>query len=185
MIIEHHERLTDEQKLQGVWELLRRYDRSFVPPLSSRENTHQSHLAGSLPVSPEPRKYFEILQQQSFFLALQEDRVVGFMSYRPHYICQELEDHIDTTYITTIIVEEEQRGRGITTSFYRKMFHHLAESPAATITTRTWSTNNDHIRILDKLGFAQIKRITDARGQGVDTIYFRKTTEGDCDHDAK
>lgn len=177
MIIEHHERLTDERKLENIWDLLCRYDQSFVPPLSARENTYQPNLIGDLPAKDEPRKYFEKLKQQSFLIALHQDRIVGFMSYRSYYVSQELKDDIDTTYITTIIVEEEQRGRGITTTFYKELLNQLDRTN--TFTTRTWSTNYDHIRILEKLGFEQVKRIEHARGQGIDTIYFRKTIKGD------
>lgn len=177
MMIEHYEQLMDEQKLEGIWRLLCRYDHSFIPPLSARENTYQPNLSEDQPSAEGPRSYFNTLKQQSTFLALHQDRTVGFMSYRPQYICPELEDNIVTTYITTIIVDEEQRGRGITTSFYREILKRL--TPANPITTRTWSTNDGHIRILERLGFKEVARIMDARGQGIDTVYFRKTTKGD------
>ena len=99
------------------------------------------------------------------------------MSYRPRYVCEDLEDNIETNYVTTIIVEEEQRGKGITTTFYKTLFARL--DPTDTVTTRTWSTNNDHIHVLMKLGFDMVKSIEDSRGEGIDTVYYRKTIEGD------
>lgn len=177
MIIEHHEQLTDPQFLDDVWHLLCRYDQAFVPPLSARENTYQSNLLGSSSTNATPRKYFEMLKEQSFLIAVDNNRVVGFMSYRPRYVCQDLEDEIETIYVTTIIVEEEQRGKGITTTFYKQLFASLGETD--TVTTRTWSTNHDHIRVLMKVGFKLVKRIDDSRGQGIDTVYYRKTVKGD------
>ena len=176
--IEHHTELTNEQYLDDIWKLLCRYDQAFVPPLSARENTYQSNLLGGQSTIGKPRKYFETLKEQSFLIALNENRrVVGFMSYRPRYVCEDLEDNIETNYVTTIIVEEEQRGKGITTTFYKTLFARL--DPTDTVTTRTWSTNNDHIHVLMKLGFDMVKSIEDSRGEGIDTVYYRKTIEGD------
>lgn len=178
--IEHHSKLTNQQHLDDIWALLCRYDQAFVPPLSARENTYQSNLLGGQLVAGKPRKYFETLKEQSFLIALNEhQRVVGFMSYRPEYVCQDLEDPLETTYVTTIIVEEEQRGKGITTTFYKTLFARL--EPMETVTTRTWSTNDDHIHVLMKLGFEMVKSIEDSRGEGIDTVYFRKTIEGESD----
>lgn len=176
MNIEHHKTLTNERYLEDIWELLCRYDHAFIPPLSARENTYQSNLSSGSPTNVKPKKYFEMLKEQSFLVALVQDRVVGFMSYRPRYVCQDLEDGIETTYVTTIIVEEEQRGQGITTSFYKQMFAFHEEDE--TVTTRTWSTNDDHIRVLMKLGFELVKTIGDSRGEGIDTVYYRKTVKG-------
>lgn len=91
MMIEHHKKLTNVQYIDDVWNLLCRYDRAFIPPLSARENTFESNLLGSSPKNAKPKKYFEELKDQSFLIALQENRVVGFMSYRPYYVCQDLE----------------------------------------------------------------------------------------------
>lgn len=175
MIIEHHERLTDEHLLEGVWELLCRYDHAFVPPLSARENTYQQNLSNYDVKSPTPKKYFEELKGQSFLIAVEGGRVVGFMSYRPNYIIEDLNNE-ETMYVTTIIVEEEQRGKGITTTFYNTLFSRLTKGE--TVTTRTWSTNDSHIRILFKLGFREIKHIEGSRGEGLDTVYYQKIIEG-------
>ena|SRR5690606_3584312 len=170
------EQLTEEHILDGVWQLLCKYDHSFIPPLSARENTFQAELTGALINKTEPRQYFEILKQQAFLVALDHNEVVGFMSYRPHYQCEDLNDHIHTIYVTTIIVDEAQRGKGITSSFYKEILA-LAASQAMPVTTRTWSTNASHIHILEKFGFHEVKRIQNGRGPNIDTVYYRKVTE--------
>lgn len=173
MYIQNHEKLTADHQLEGVWQMLCRYDNEFIPPLSARENTYQSTLTGPLTVDIEPKQYFEILKQQSFLLAMDEDQVIGFMAYRLNDVCADLEDDMNTVYITTIIVDEKYRGRGITTGFYTKILE-IAEHIQQPITTRTWSTNVSHIKVLEKIGLKEIKRIDNGRGPDIDTIYFRK-----------
>src|SRR5690606_14567168 len=102
-------------------------------------------------------------------------RAVGFMSYRPQDVNADLGETV-TAYVTTVIVEEEQRGRGITTAFYRALLARMGAGDTAA--TRTWSTNAGHIRILTKLGFTEAKRIAGGRGPGIDTVYYRKQVEG-------
>ena len=177
MDIKYHEVLTDKHLLEGVWQLLCRYDHDFVPPLSAREYTNQSALTGLHTVTAEPKQYFDNLKKQSFLVAVEQGELAGFMSFRPHEICADLNDEVDTIYITTIIVNEAFRGRGITAQFYSEIWT-LAQESNQHITTRTWSTNNSHIRVLSKAGLQEIKRIENGRGQGIDTVYFRKSIKG-------
>ncbi len=175
MRIDYQEALTDEQRLADIWGMLCTYDHEFVPRLSARANTFQSELSRDDLVKQEPVRYYENLKQQSFLLAFdeREQQVIGFMSFRPEYICEDLQDDVVTLYITTIIVEKSHRGRGITTSFYREIAL-LADQRQLPITTRTWSTNHSHIHLLNKLGFQEVLRLRDGRGSGIDTVYFRK-----------
>lgn len=173
MFIEYHEKLSANQHLEGVWEILCRYDHEFIPPLSARENTFQSELVNNLNIKTEPKQYFDILKQQSFLLAIDKDKVIGFMAFRYNYVCKDIEDDDETIYITTIIVNEGYRGRGITTAFYAQMLK-IAEQKNQPITTRTWSTNRNHIKVLEKMGLQEIKRIEHGRGPNIDTVYFRK-----------
>lgn len=177
IVIEYHEVLTDEHLLEGVWQLLCRYDHDFVPPLSARENTNQSKLTGQLIAAVEPRQYYENLKKQSFLVAMVQGETAGFMSFRPHEVCADLNDDVDTIYITTIIVNEAYRGRGITSQFYSEIWQ-LAQQRNQPITTRTWSTNSSHIHVLSKAGLQEIKRIENGRGQGIDTVYYRKSIKG-------
>lgn len=40
--------------------------------------------------------------------------------------------------------------------------------------TRTWSTNDAHIHILQSIGFVMVKNIDNDRGIGINTLYFEK-----------
>lgn len=169
----YDETLTDDALLAGVWDLLRRYDQEFVPPLSAREYTDQSNLTDGLRAAKEPARYFDMLKEQSFLLALARGRVVGFMSFRPRHRVEELQDCAETIYVTTVIVDEAYRGQGITTRLYAEL-EHIARRLQRPILTRTWSTNDSHIRILQRIGMQELKRIADGRGPGLDTVYYGK-----------
>nr|WP_280521344.1 GNAT family N-acetyltransferase [Paenibacillus mangrovi] len=159
--------------LDGVWELLCLYDREFIPPLSARDYTYQSDLRGCQAAKQEPNRYFETLKKQSFLLAQDQDKVIGFMSFRTHYVSEDLNDQVETIYVTTVIVDKEYRGKGITTRFYVEL-EEIAKQGDQPIMTRTWSTNDSHIRVLNKIRMQEVKRIENGRGPGLDTVYYRK-----------
>lgn len=168
-----HETLMEPSLLEGVWELLCRYDSEFIPPLSAREHTYQSDLTIGLTAKKEPKRYFEMLKEQAFLLAQNQDKVIGFMSYRPHYVSEDLNEQVETIYVTTVIVDKEYRGQGITTRLYTEL-EGIAKQRKMPIMTRTWSTNDSHIRVMNKIRMQEVKRIEDGRGPGLDTVYYRK-----------
>ncbi len=171
-----YETLTEPSLLDGVWNLLCRYDHDFIPPLSARDYTYQSDLTIHAPTKQEPNPYYEQLTKQSFVLAQDKDKVVGFMSYRPHYVSEDLNDQVETIYVTTVIVDESYRGQGVAMRLYTELAI-IAKQQDEPIMTRTWSTNESHIRILNRIGMREIKRIVDGRGAGLDTVYYRKHDE--------
>jgi len=174
----HFDTLEIQSYKDDVWQLLCQYDDTFIPPLSSRQSTSQADLLSQETAPNKLYAYFENILTQSIFLAIDDnDKVVGFMSYKPSYISDDLQDQIDTVYITTIIVHEECRGQGITSTFY-SMIETIAKEKGKPLMTRTWSTNDAHIRVLNKIGMVEIKRLVNARGFGIDTVYYRKHIGG-------
>lgn len=170
---QYYETLVEPSLLEGVWKLLCRYDSEFIPPLSAREYTYQSDLTVCSTANQEPNRYFETLKKQSFLLVQDRDKVIGFMSFRPHYVSEDVNDQVETIYVTTVIVDEEYRGQGITTHLYVELeeITRLRKQP---LMTRTWSTNDSHIRVLNKIRMREVKRIENGRGPGIDTVYYRK-----------
>lgn len=167
-------RLHDTAYQLQVYELLKKCDREFVPPLSDRESTTQSNLhASGADAHREPKRYFEQLCQQSVILAVNQKQVLGFMSFREKHICEDVRDGVETAYVTTIIVDPQHRGQGLTRQMYQSLMDHTRGAHLP-ISTRTWSTNHAHIKVLSRLGFREILRIRDGRGPGIDTVYFRK-----------
>jgi len=168
-----YETLVESSLLDGVWRLLCLYDSEFIPPLSAREYTYQSNLTVNATAGQEPKQYFAALKKQSFLLAMDQEQVVGFMSFRAPYVSEDLNDQMETLYVTTVIVDKEYRGQGITTQLYAKL-EEIAKPRKLPIMTRTWSTNDSHIRILHKMKMQEVERIENGRGQGIDTVYYRQ-----------
>ncbi len=46
------------------------------------------------------------------------------------------------------------------------------------VATRTWSTNNSHMHLLDKKGFDLVSRLINDRGNNIDTVYYAKKIKG-------
>lgn len=160
---------------KDIWELVKASDTEFVPPLSARESTTEHLLTGSfIPVLP--KKYFEALKKQSFVLCLEDDRTVGFLSYIRDHDMAEYGHDLICDYVSTIIVAPEYRNRGCTKGLYRKLFE---ARPGKMYATRTWSTNDTHIHILEELGFSLLDRIENDRGFQIDTLYFIKEPKPD------
>lgn len=174
----HFDVLIEEHYKNDVWQLLCKYDHSFIPALSSRQSTSQSNLTHQEHTNIQPYDYFQNILKQSIFLAVNdENKAIGFMSYKPSFISEDIQDNIDTIYITTIIVDEDYRGHGVTTTFYQ-LIEKLGNKAKKPIMTRTWSTNHAHISVLQKIGMKEIKRLIGARGNGIDTVYYRKEIGG-------
>lgn len=156
----------------GVWNLLASVDSEFVPPLSSRESTTDRVLFGRKTGDNGPKDYFETMKKQSFILAVQNDTVIGFLSFIPDHSVMIDGKEFTCDYVSTLAVAREERGRGITRKMYTRLF---LVRPNRCCATRTWSLNEAHLRILHELGFRLASRLPDDRGQGIDTVYYIKT----------
>ena len=82
MKIKYFERVTKEAYLADIMELLSLCDQEFIPPLSARSSTIQSNLGPQGGKREGPVAYFENIQHQPAFLAVDDGRVVGFMSLK-------------------------------------------------------------------------------------------------------
>lgn len=156
----------------GIREILNRTEDRFHPPLSTREGTTQT--AGL----DERRndaldEYLAQCLNQSFILTIDDDRVVGFLSFRQSYETDELAGYTPSSYVSTIAVRPAERRQG----YARGMYHELLTGvpPGVRdpyVTTRTWSTNDRHFQLLDELGFETVTTIRDDRGEGINTVYY-------------
>ena len=162
------DQLTDEQK-SDVLDLLKAADKEFVPPLSSRSSTTQKDL--NYESDTGCMLYYEQMIQQSFILVMEDEKVVGFLSYRKDHNLELDDEKICCDYVSTIIVSPLFRNRGLTQKMYEALF---AYRKGKAVATRTWSQNASHIHVLGKLGFELVKRIVNDRGEGIDTVYYLK-----------
>lgn len=176
---QYYTHLDDEIYLTQVWDLICRYNNAFIPPLSVRKHTDQGMLKGLEVNEGNPKAYFDEMKEQAFILCIGAgDKVLGFMSLKEEAKINELQELIGNrrnSYVSTLIVDQDFRGQGIAAEMYDYLENHLSMGKRPeVISTRTWSTNESHIIILNRKGFSEALRITNDRGSGIDTVYFYK-----------
>jgi ribosomal protein S18 acetylase RimI-like enzyme len=123
-----------------------------------------------------------VLAQENIVAVNAANEIVAFMSFKNHYPHSEnfpgVAEKCDViSYISTICVLCEYRRFGIARRFYELVETKLPQNINC-VSTRTWSTNNSHIRLLEKRGYALTRtifndRVTDT-GEKLDTVYFCK-----------
>ena len=159
-----------EQYREKMLEILNRNDKAFVPPLSQRTGTTQAAFCGDVNPAGVADYLDQMLTQQIVGVFL-EGELAGFVSYIENRVT-DVFDILPNLYISTLVLQPETRGKGITKKLYHHLFNELY--PTCSIYTRTWSTNIAHIKILQSFGFAELKRIPNDRGEGIDTVYYCK-----------
>ncbi len=169
-------RILGRQEQQNIYtdayEMLSAADNEFVPPLSSRSSSTQQDFSKS-DKNDSIEKYFEQLKSQRFAAVFESGELIAFVSYKEDYTCPEISaKELPNIYLSTLVVSPKARGKGVTTALYKTLF---SEYENVNIFTRTWSTNIAHIKILQKYGFDVIKVLKNDRGNGIDTVYFKKS----------
>ena len=152
-----------------ILEMMKISDKDFVPPLSERSSTTDGVLTGLQGSGIE--NYFRDMMKQKVLGAFEDGRLFGIVSFRENYSCDVIREE-PNIYISTLFLHPDSRGRGLTKELYSYLFYELYKG--IPIFTRTWSTNFAHLKILDFFGFTPIHRIPNHRGEGIDTIYFKK-----------
>jgi len=77
-----------EQYHEDIKRLLVMADKEFFPPLSSRVSTTQNHFHDNASIHNEKDTmllHFKALLRQCFILAVDNDRVAGFLSFRKNH----------------------------------------------------------------------------------------------------
>lgn len=164
--------LSDNQKesyYEKIQKMLIESDKEFVPPLSARFSTTQTFLSSAPENTDGILAYFNEMKKQKFVVACDKGELCGFVSYIENYESSTVNE-LPNIYISTVIVDRHSRGKALTSAMYKKLFEEYGNAAF----TRTWSTNNAHIKILSALGFEVFKILKDDRGEGIDTIYFKR-----------
>ena len=165
------DKLSEEQE-KIVWEIVKEADTDFVPPLSARADTVQKFKdIPNVKGDKEPFNFFEEIKKETFIFIINNGKIEGFMSFIKDYDLRINENVVVCDYITTIIIDSNNRNKGYTKKMYDVI---LNERKEKNIATRTWSTNHSHMHILDKLGFKLVQRDIDDRGVNIDTVYYLK-----------
>jgi len=163
---------------QDIRRILAVCDHEFLPPLSQRKSTLQKNLDSTQysDCNLGLNAYLNGLSSQSTLIARANDEVVGFLSFINNYSQSEIANFTPSNHVTTICVLPEGRGKKITRSFYEYIFNDLpGELKTEYVSTRTWSTNYAHIKILEQLNFSLVHEIPNDRGQGISTHYYARS----------
>ena len=158
---------------EEILSMLRCSDKEFVPPLSARSSTTQKDLSGGECSEEGIQSYFTEMCRQRILGAFEGSVLLGFVSFRENYTNDVIgSDCLPNIYLSTLVSKPEARGKGMTVKMYEHLFNRLYADRY--ILTRTWSTNYAHTRILEKFAFEELCRISNDRGAGIDTVYYKR-----------
>ena len=152
---------------EAILEMMKIADKDFVPPLSSRTSTTQTSFGGEGGIE----LYFGEMMKQRLLGAFEGENLFGLVSFRENFESDVVKES-PNLYISTLFLHPDSRGRGLTKELYSYLFFELY--PNRRVFTRTWSTNTAHIKILEFFGFELICRIKNDRGEGIDTVYYKR-----------
>ena len=161
-----------------IKEILRASDKDFVPPLSSRKSTLDKTFSNLSQTADGIEFYFKEMAKQEVLAAIEDGKIIGFVSYILDFSNEYIsESDLPNIYVSTLVLSEQARGKGLTKKIYSHLFFDLY--PERTVFTRTWSTNLAHTKILFNFGFLELYRKENDRGAGIDTVYYRKEKSRD------
>jgi len=184
--IRHVGSITDKTsaEAQAIKSILIACNNDFVPPLAVREKASGS-IAGQKFHEPDIDPYWsQILEQENIVALNTSGEIIALMSFKnkyshPEYFPGVAKEGDTINYISTICVLVDYRRFGITRRFYEMMEGNLPQNiHGECVSTRTWATNDGHIRLLEKRGYALTYTIPEDRvsetGEKLDTVYFCK-----------
>jgi len=161
--------------MEELWVILKEVDSEFIPPLSSRAGPRDVAFKDSPKPShaDEPICYFSELLKQRTIIARVNGHLAGFLSYRENYLVPEIKE-ARAAYVSTIAVSKSNRGQGLARILYKRLMEQVLQSPTGpySISTRTWSTNKPHIKLVLDLGFFLAASVENGRGQGINTVIY-------------
>lgn len=167
-----------EKYRDQIVSMLNCYSDEFVPPLTKRDSTVQKDFNGPDECETVER-YAESLLSHEVLVAtikgFQEEIVVGLASFIRNFEVVPPR-RLGGLYVTTILMDKAYRGLGVAKRFYDKIFKEADKTASFTL-VRTWTGNDTHIGLLEKIGFKEVRRFKDDRGEGIDTILFSRPPE--------
>lgn len=147
----------------------------FVPPLHARTSTTSKNFE-SVEVDDNSgfNEFVAQTLQENCLIAELDGKFAGFMSFLPHFSDALLDEWSPCTYVVTIAADPNMRQLGIGRSLYDAVFNLSPDVASPNIATRTWISNAGHIGLLNKLGFKEVHRINNDRGNDIHTVYFAR-----------
>ena len=172
--------LKENKKIRNrIWEMLCEADEEFYPPLSVRDSDNVIFLdKQELVPNGKPYVFFEEVMNQFIIVAIEEDNVIGFLSFEKNYINEDLlnNDFKATWYVNALIVDPKHRRKGIANKLYG-FLEKIAVGNTPDIFTRTWISNNSHIELVLQRGYQLVITLLNHRGKDKHTVYYRMLIE--------
>jgi ribosomal protein S18 acetylase RimI-like enzyme len=165
-----------ETHTADIRRLIQTVDDEFVPPLTggSRSDMDRSAAEGG---HTDVDGYVNRCLARPLIYAVEDDRVVGFLSFKQIAESKFLDGYIPSNHVEIVAVEPASRGQGIASTLYEYLFTDLpTEWVQPYVTTKTWDGNEAHIALLEQFGFDLVHRIPNDRGADTDTVYFARET---------
>lgn len=156
---------------RAVHQLLVSVDEEFLPPLSARHDT-RSRARVEAGAGRDLGRYLGAMRNESWLVAFDGERVIGLLSFTDRPDEAALLAWTPSLYITTIAVAAEMRRAGVGNALYDNLEAIANEREVPYLTTRTWTTNASHLRLLRSRGFIKVAEQPHDRAAGLGTVYL-------------
>lgn len=148
----------DFKELEIFMELV---DGEFCPPLSLRPGGIQGRIAGSLARG-----------DSNYLIVGNGCELVGALGYKLNWNGEK--ECAGDVYISFMAVHPKHRGQKMARMLDAALAEMLCRNGFSDVNATTWSTNPEACRMYLQFGYSISEVLKDDRGEGVDTIYFRK-----------
>ena len=153
-------------------ELFKRVNREFAPPLSTKKGRE---------MTSEIEKLVTRIIKGAYGIPIvfeTKGKIKGIICISNKYWSKKgIEKLRNTPHITWLVVHPKHRRRGIATLLLNFAFIWLRNNGYKKVSIRTWSTNDEALKLYKHVGFRIFKKIRNDRGKGIHTLYFLKEFE--------
>lgn len=160
----------DDLYKDKIMSLLLLCNNEFIPPILKRKSTTQDTFDNT---KDDSFLYFHSLFKQEFLILLDtQNNLIGFISFKKEHQLNIYKDS-PVIYISTVCLNPKYRRLGIGKLMYQEFLSKIHNNEKnAVLFIRTWSTNYNHIKLLENTGFSEYKREKNHRGKNIDTVYY-------------
>ncbi|WP_340820341.1 GNAT family N-acetyltransferase [Methanolobus sp. WCC4] len=158
-------RMANKADHNDVRKFIELVDEDFYPPLSKRGGGIPERIEASLDTSESNYLVAELDTPDD---NEQAHRIIGMIGCTWNWKGE------DTAYINFLATHPDHRRSGISKELYIRLEEILAEQGLRTIYLCTWSGNPGAKKFYEGLGYKAYSIVLNDRGNGVDTIYYKR-----------
>ena len=143
-------------------------DGDFFPLLSVRPGGIEARVERSLAKSDSNYLIVEAGTSISNTSNENDRSILALLGYKKYW------KGINNAYISFIAVHPDRRNMGISSMLMRMIEDRMRLENIRHMYICTWSTNKPAVQFYGKIGYSVHHVIKNARGVGIDTVYYRK-----------